>query len=141
MHTKHQVLVDNLSRYLQASKRTKTKLLDEWTVLLGMHRKSIIRYLRKQQMKLPGTMCERRGPKKRYGPAVTIALREIWETSAELCAERLHPKTPYQRVLEHPGVTAEAKAKLTTLYQTLNPLLLKQQIDTLVRKIFTRPLR
>lgn len=91
MHTKHQVLTDNLPRYLQASKRTKTKLLDEWTVLLGMHRKSIIRYLRRQQMKLRGTVGQRRGPKERYGPAVTIALREVWELSFELCAERLHP--------------------------------------------------
>jgi hypothetical protein len=51
------------------------------------------------------------------------------------------PKTPYQRVLAHPDILPETKTQLTALYATLNPLLLKQQIDTLVRKIFTRPTR
>jgi len=101
MHTKHQVLTDNLPRYLKASKRVKTKLLDEWMVLLRMHRKSIIRYLRTQQMKLRGTVGQRRGPKERYGPAVTAALREVWELSFELCAERLHPiLSEYIRILQ-----------------------------------------
>lgn len=100
MHTKHQVLRDNLSRYLKASKLVKTKLLDEWTVLLQMHRKSIIRYLRQQQMKLRGAVPNKRGPKERYGPAVTVALRAVWELSSELCAERLHPiLSEYVRIL------------------------------------------
>ena len=101
MHTKHQVLRDNLDRYLNASKRVKTQLLDEWTVLLTMHRKSIIRYLKRQQMKVPATVPGKRGPKERYGPAVTVALREVWVVSSELCAERLHPiLSEYVRILK-----------------------------------------
>jgi len=101
MHTKHQVLTDNLPRYLQASKRAKTQLLDEWTVLLNLHRKSIIRYLRRQQMKLRGIVSGKRGPKERYGPAVTVALRAVWELSFVLCAERLHPILfEYIRILQ-----------------------------------------
>lgn len=100
IYTKHQVLQDNLKRYLKASKQAKTKLLDEWTVLLKMHRKSIIRYLKRQQMHIRGTAPGKRGPKERYGPAVTMALHELWDMSSELCAERLHPIiSEYVRIL------------------------------------------
>lgn len=52
-------------------------------------------------MKLRGTVGQRRGPKERYGPAVTSALREVWELSFELCAERLHPIiSEYIRILQ-----------------------------------------
>ncbi len=51
------------------------------------------------------------------------------------------PKTPYQRVLENPTVADTTKTQLTAVYQTLNPLHLKQEIDTLVKKIFTKPTR
>jgi hypothetical protein len=45
-------------------------------------------------------------------------------------------KTPYQRVLEHKGVTEEVKEKLQQEHAGLNPLILKRQIDTLITKIF-----
>ena len=45
-------------------------------------------------------------------------------------------KTPYQRMLEHKAVTVEVKAKLQKEHATLNPLILKRQIDTLIKKIF-----
>lgn len=46
------------------------------------------------------------------------------------------PKTPYQRVLAHPDIAQEAKDELTLLYATLNPLVLRREIDTLIRRIF-----
>lgn len=45
------------------------------------------------------------------------------------------PSTPYQRVLLHPKVTEEVKAKLRAEHAMLNPLLLKKRIDTLQLKI------
>jgi len=45
-------------------------------------------------------------------------------------------QTPYQRVLVHPVVTDEIKAKLKLQHEELNPLLLKQQIDKLIMQIF-----
>ncbi len=45
-------------------------------------------------------------------------------------------KTPYQRILEHKKVTAEAKAKLKTEHDKLNPLLLKVEIDRRLRKLY-----
>lgn len=38
-------------------------------------------------------------------------------------------KTPYQRVLEHPAIDKETKEKLKREHTTLNPLLLKQEMD------------
>ena len=43
-----------------------------------------------------------------------------------------HAKTPYQRVLEHPAVDETVKKKLKREHLTLNPLLLKQKMDTLL---------
>lgn len=101
MHTKHQVLNANLERYLKATKAQKGVLLDEWTASLSMHRKAMIRYVRNQQMKIPGAVGGKRGPKERYGPAVTAALHECWDISSELCAERLHPMlSEYVRILQ-----------------------------------------
>lgn len=45
-------------------------------------------------------------------------------------------KTPYQRMLEHPLVPEDVKEKLKKEHASLNPLLLKRQIDTLIVKIF-----
>lgn len=48
--------------------------------------------------------------------------------------QRVHEKvakTPYQRVLEHPAITEEIQEKLRKEHTTLNPLLLKQELDTL----------
>lgn len=46
------------------------------------------------------------------------------------------PQTPYQWALADPRISAEVKAELTVLKETLNPLVLRKEIDTLVRKIF-----
>lgn len=45
-------------------------------------------------------------------------------------------QTAYQRVLAHSGVSDEVKAKLRAEHETLNPLLLKKEIDTLKEKIY-----
>lgn len=47
------------------------------------------------------------------------------------------PKTPYQRVLEHPAIDKKVKLKLTQKYQTLNPVLLLKQINKLVEELLT----
>lgn len=41
----------------------------------------------------------------------------------------------YQRVLEHPGVSEAAKEKLRQKHVTLNPKILKQKIDRILRKL------
>ena len=44
--------------------------------------------------------------------------------------------TAYRRVLAHQGVDQIIKDKLTTEHDQLNPLLLKQEIDRLIDRIF-----
>ena len=46
-----------------------------------------------------------------------------------------HPRTPYARMLAHTKVSEEVKASMLAEHETLNPLLLKQQVDTLTAKI------
>lgn len=47
-----------------------------------------------------------------------------------------HAQTPYQRVLQRADVSDEAKAKLILEHDGLNPLILKQEIDRRLRKVF-----
>lgn len=45
--------------------------------------------------------------------------------------------TPFARVLAHPAIEQNVKERLQQKHQALNPLKLKQQIDTLQSRIFT----
>lgn len=47
-----------------------------------------------------------------------------------------NPKTAYERVLEHPGITKEIKEKLRQKHQTLNPKDLKTKIERLRAELF-----
>lgn len=46
------------------------------------------------------------------------------------------PKTPYQRIMESPDITAEVKKELTDLFQTLNPFHLRKAMEKRLKKIF-----
>lgn len=47
-------------------------------------------------------------------------------------------KTPYERVMLHEKTTQETKDTLTSLFNSLDPFLLRKEIDTLVREIQKR---
>jgi hypothetical protein len=46
------------------------------------------------------------------------------------------PKTPYQRVLESPEVSAETKRALREHYKTLNPFVLRKALEEKLKRIF-----
>lgn len=46
------------------------------------------------------------------------------------------PKTPYQRIMESQDITAEVKKKLTDLFETLNPFLLRKAMEKRLKEIF-----
>ena len=78
-------------RYLLASKKEKGRILDEFTKVIGCHRKAAIRLLHR------GNQLEanrRRGRPRQYGAAVASALRVAWEATDRLCSKRLHPFLP-----------------------------------------------
>ena len=100
-------------RYLRASKKEKGKILDEFTQVIGCHRKAAIRLLHRGNSS--GTK-RKRGRPPRYIGAVADALRVAWEATDRLCSKRLHPFLPeLVKVLRRHGetsMTAEVGARL-----------------------------
>jgi len=78
-------------RYLLASKKEKGKILDEFTKVIGCHRKAAIRLLRRGNQ---ARTNKRRGRSRQYDTAVAEALRVAWEATDRLCSKRLHPFLP-----------------------------------------------
>jgi hypothetical protein len=75
-------------RYRRASKKEKGDILDEFTQVVGCHRKSAIRLLKARR---PCEPKPRRGRSKQYGAEVVQALRLAWEATDRLCSKRLQP--------------------------------------------------
>jgi hypothetical protein len=46
------------------------------------------------------------------------------------------PKTPYQRIMESPDITDEVKKRLSDLFATLNPFLLRKAMEKKLKTIF-----
>ena len=93
-------------RYTGADRRTQGCLLDEMATMTGLHRKSVLRALRRLQHRRRGAADladagvavgarppspPRRPRGRTYGAAVDDALRVIWESLDYVCAERLTP--------------------------------------------------
>ena len=100
-------------RYRRASKIEKGKILDEFTQVVGCHRKSAIRLLKgKRQSK----GRRRRGGPRRYGSAVVDALKMAWEATDRLCSKRLQPflpeLLPVLRRHSETFISAEVEAQL-----------------------------
>ncbi len=100
METKHNIIGDFKERYWQADLAGKSEILDHIKAVAGMHRKAIIRRFGTLQKRKPFWQ-DGRGRPEYYGADVTAALREIWDISFMLCAERLKPIVPeYVKILK-----------------------------------------
>lgn len=92
MATKKNIFEEHLGKYLKANRAGKGALLTHVCFVTGIHRKAAIRKFKRLQMagpRRPG----RRGRPAIYGPAVTVALRTVWEAGNEVCGELLYPVT------------------------------------------------
>lgn len=100
-------------RYLQGTKGEKGRILDEFTKVIGCHRKAAIRLLHRGNQPRGN---KKRGRPRQYGAAVAGALRVVWEATERLCSKRLHPFLPeLVKVLRRHGeraMTAEIEAQL-----------------------------
>src|SRR5512135_2109813 len=78
-------------RYRQGGRGEKTRILDEFAVVTGYHRKHAMRLLRR-----PGLSTRHRPrPQRRlYDEAVRAALVVLWEASDRICGKRLKPLVP-----------------------------------------------
>lgn len=87
---KHELVERIRQRYLQAKRKEKTQILDEFVAVTGLHRKSAVRALRKGYQ--GGT--ERRGQRRKYTGAVVAQLVKVWRVSGCICGKRLQPFLP-----------------------------------------------
>lgn len=101
-------------RYLKASKKEKSQILNEFVKVTGYHRKAAIRVL----LKVVSLTSGRKGHPTTYG-FVLQPLRVIWEASDRLCSKRLQPFIPEMiQVLRHKGelqINANVEAQLVKL--------------------------
>jgi len=92
MATKHEVMQDNLQRWLacEGNREKRGELIKELSQSLSVHKKSVGRSMRRLQLR---DKCreEKRGRKVYYGKDVDAALFEIWEEMDEPCAENMRP--------------------------------------------------
>lgn len=91
MGTKKEVMREHLRNYLKASKTEKGKILDALEVITGIHRKAVIRGLKREQMRDSWKSKKKPGPKRIYTAEVIAALKEVWKAGNEVCGELLHP--------------------------------------------------
>lgn len=77
-------------RYLHSSRSEKSRILDEFVAVTGMHRKSAIRTLRQGYRQ----GRERRGRSPLYTGAVVSALVAVWRVAGGICGKRLAPFLP-----------------------------------------------
>ncbi|MCB9418586.1 MAG: DDE-type integrase/transposase/recombinase [Ardenticatenaceae bacterium] len=86
-HSKRELVQRLQPRYLKADRKEKTKILDEFVAVTGLHRKAAIRRLRQQNQ----PKRERRGRQKIYTGSVVSALTQIWRICGGICGKRLQP--------------------------------------------------
>src|ERR1044071_4163199 len=79
-------------RYQRAGRLHKSRILDEFCLNCGYHRKAALRLLLRP---LRGTGRKRSGPKIVYEPAVLVpVLKEVWLASDQLCSKLLKAALP-----------------------------------------------
>lgn len=100
MATKHEIIEEFKKQYLDGNKEKKSEILDHLEAVTGFKRKSLVKRMRVLQMRR-SFWQDGRGRPEYYGADVTAALREVWNISFELCAERLISIAPeYVKILK-----------------------------------------
>ena len=128
MALKQELLRSALKRYLGSNKQAKPRILDELAANTRLHRKTVIRALKREQLRDPLRQPAKRGRKTRYGPAATAALEELWEMSGMLCAERLTSALPdYLAPLQRDGMWSHTKTTTAQL-QNMSEATMRRRI-------------
>jgi hypothetical protein len=103
-------------RYLRSKKVGKTKILDEFVLASGLHRKAAVRLLNREKKR--GNV-KRPGRPKLYSLEAIGALRVGWEASDRLCSKRFQPFLPeLVSILNREGelsIGDEAKGELSRM--------------------------
>src|SRR5450631_1777845 len=87
--SKREYLAKIHGRYQRAGRPHKSRILDEFCLNCGYHRKAALRLLHRP---LGGLVRKRAGPKIIYDPAVLLpVLKPVWLASDQLCGKLLKP--------------------------------------------------
>ncbi len=101
---------------MRSKKAVKTKILDEFALASGLHRKAAVRLL--NRVKKKGAR-KRSGRPKLYSLEAVSALKVAWEASDRLCSQRLQPFLPeLASVLKREGeltITEETEGELNRM--------------------------
>ena len=90
MATRNELLTALGERYRGCGRTEKARILDEFVLVSGYHRKHAMRLLRSE--KITGPMTTRR--RRVYDVSVRAALIVLWEASDRVCGKRLKPLIP-----------------------------------------------
>jgi hypothetical protein len=97
LSSKREYLARIHGRYQRAGRPHKSRILGEFCLNCGYHRKAALRRVHRP---LGGTGCKRSGPKVIYDPAVLLpVLKAVWLASDQRCSKLLKPALP--EWLEH----------------------------------------
>src|ERR1700720_4591780 len=91
MSTRDELVVALSGRYVSSKRKERGRIVDEFVVVSGLHRKHAMRLLR------AGRSDRRSGPRpgrRLYNDAIREALIVIWEASDRICGKRLRPLVP-----------------------------------------------
>ncbi len=89
--TRTEVLRAIRNRYRDASKKDKSRMLDEFVAIAGCHRKHAVRLLRQSDEPAPRSVPK---GQRIYDEAVREALTVVWEASDRICGKRLKAALP-----------------------------------------------
>lgn len=129
MTTKQEVFKEKLQEYLKASKKEKGRILDVVCSITGVHRKTAIRRFKTLKLR-PHYWKRKRGRNRIYDHSLISLIRELWDASGRICAERLHPIIPeYIRVLK--------RDEMWQYDEERTALLLRMSLGTLKNRIET----
>jgi hypothetical protein len=87
---KHAIIRDKLAAYLKASKKEKGAILVNLQSVTSMPPKSLVRALKREQLRSGRNPPKKRGRKPYYTTETEAALAWVWEQYDYPCAERLH---------------------------------------------------
>jgi hypothetical protein len=94
LKSKRELLEVVRPRYLKASKPEKQKILDEFALVTGYHRKHAIRVLKNQVQVQNHHKRKTKTYQPIYRGEVVQALEQIWEIYGRICSKRLQPFLP-----------------------------------------------
>ena len=137
MTTKNNIYQEHLPEWLKArkNKKKRSEIVENICFVAGVHPKSVPRSFRRIQMRRIGSE-ERRGRKALYTPDVIAALKDVWDTASEPCAENLHGVlSDYVRILKRDSVWKHS-TEATTKLLAMSLSAMKKRVVKFVRKRF-----